>query len=82
MRTRKRERVGRSQRGMRRKQENVHDSASTKSHILHNIPFRVIRKAVRSVDRLLGRHWLFQERRLLEVVRTPTPISPAWIGRG
>jgi len=52
---------------------------STKSHILHNIPFRESRQAAHSVDRLLGLRLLFQERQVLEVVQTP--ILSAWLRR-
>ena len=57
---------------------------TTKSHILHNIPFRASRKAVRSVDHLLDRHWLFQARLELEVGPTPIPsVHYTWLyGRG
>jgi hypothetical protein len=40
------------------------EEETTKSHIHHNTLFRVNRKVVHSVDRLLDRHWLF-----------PTPIT-------
>jgi hypothetical protein len=51
------------------------EEETTKSHIHHNTLFRVNRKVVHSVDRLLDRHWLFLERLVLGVVPTPITFS-------
>ena len=53
---------------------------SIKSHILHNILFREIQRVVHSVVHLLDLRLLYQQRRVLGVVRTPTTSAHSSLG--